>query len=726
MKTLYFMITLFIFFTLAVLPNSFAQEVLSRPSVRLVYLHPNDRPAQPDKYDQLRQFVKGAQQFFADEMERHGFGRRTFIFQSDEMGDPLVHRVTGRFAEEYYTRFTGHKAWEEIREHFDFDELHHIYFIAIDLSSESPPWQGEHCGEAGVNFWPSSGGAPQRRFYDRITQGEEILGGFAVIPASGSCLKLRGPQLVVHELGHAFGLGHDFREGVHTSDYIMAYGDSTRLSKCAAEWLSVSPSFTTNPRLDNTPGEIQLISTPTYSPEGVKFRFKVADADGLHQAQLLLPAALGEILSGCKQLEGETNSTIEFASTELTIEPVDSVMLQIIDVNGNITWATFSTDIASILPAAQIISIPDANLATAVRTELGLGHSVPIRDTDMKKLRNLRYSGHDLRDAQKIGDLTGLEGATNLEMLNLYANRITDLSPLASLQKLSTLTLPNNQIVDLSPLEGLQKLKRLWLTNNQIENINSLKKIPQSLELLDIGNNPIEDFSPIVGFVNLTWLDLHSNKLGDRGLELITAFTQLERLNLRNNQMRNISSFTKLTNLRWLSIADNKISDVRPLTRLTKLEELRLEGNPIKDREPLLAMLRRNPDLKIYLKAGGDPLPVSLSYFRAELTDAGVILKWVTESELNNAGFNILRSDTKNGEFKIVNSKLIQGAGTTSERHSYTWKDTTAKPNVVYYYRIEDISHAGVRKQLATVRMKGYVSASGKLTTKWGDLKLQE
>ena len=35
----------------------------------------------------------------------------------------------------------------------------------------------------------------------------------------------------------------------------------------------------------------------------------------------------------------------------------------------------------------------------------------------------------------------------------------------------------------------------------------------------------------------------------------------------------------------------------------------------------------------------GTPLPVSLSHFRAELTDAGVVLRWVTESELDNAGF---------------------------------------------------------------------------------------
>ena len=126
------------------------------------------------------------------------------------------------------------------------------------------------------------------------------------------------------------------------------------------------------------------------------------------------------------------------------------------------------------------------------------------------------------------------------------------------------------------------------------------------------------------------------------------------------------------------------------------------------------------------IKSGG-ALPVTLSHFRAEQTNAGVVVKWTTESELDNAGFNILRSESKNGEFKVINLKgIIAGHGTTNERHTYTWTDTTAKPNVAYYYRIEDISHAGVRKQLATVRMRGLVSASGKLTTKWGDLKQQK
>ena len=94
-------------------------------------------------------------------------------------------------------------------------------------------------------------------------------------------------------------------------------------------------------------------------------------------------------------------------------------------------------------------------------------------------------------------------------------------------------------------------------------------------------------------------------------------------------------------------------------------------------------------------RAGG-PLPVSLSKFRPERLDNGqIVVRWITESELNNAGFNILRSETRNGEFTKLNTKLIAGQGTTSERTVYEFADTSAKPNVVYYYQIQDVSLDG-------------------------------
>ena len=126
-----------------------------------------------------------------------------------------------------------------------------------------------------------------------------------------------------------------------------------------------------------------------------------------------------------------------------------------------------------------------------------------------------------------------------------------------------------------------------------------------------------------------------------------------------------------------------------------------------------------------YRTEDGEVLPVTLSSFRAQRNNNNqIILRWVTESELDNAGFNILRSQTKDGVFKVVNPKLIQGAGTTGKRNSYTWTDTTAKPNTVYYYRIEDVSHAGVHQTLTTTHLRGVISPKGKMATQWATFKL--
>ena len=123
----------------------------------------------------------------------------------------------------------------------------------------------------------------------------------------------------------------------------------------------------------------------------------------------------------------------------------------------------------------------------------------------------------------------------------------------------------------------------------------------------------------------------------------------------------------------------------------------------------------------------GGVLPVQLSSFYSKRNDAGaVIITWSTESELDNAGFNILRSLSRVGEFTRINAQLIPGAGTTGEKNTYTWTDTSARPNVVYYYQIEDVSLDGEHRTLRTTRLRGYVGAAGKATTIWGELKSRD
>ena len=123
----------------------------------------------------------------------------------------------------------------------------------------------------------------------------------------------------------------------------------------------------------------------------------------------------------------------------------------------------------------------------------------------------------------------------------------------------------------------------------------------------------------------------------------------------------------------------------------------------------------------------GGPLPVELSSFLVKRTEKGaVVLTWTTESEVDNAGFNLRRSEKRASGFTLINPALIAGAGTTGERQTYTFTDTSAKPGVEYYYQIEEVSFAGRPSTLVTRMLPGPVSASNRALTTFGELKAKE
>ena len=123
----------------------------------------------------------------------------------------------------------------------------------------------------------------------------------------------------------------------------------------------------------------------------------------------------------------------------------------------------------------------------------------------------------------------------------------------------------------------------------------------------------------------------------------------------------------------------------------------------------------------------GGALPVELSSFILARTEAGaVVVTWTTESEVDNAGFNLRRSETRNSGFTLLNPALIAGAGTTGERQTYTFTDTSAKPGVEYYYQIEEVAFDGKPATLVTRLLPGPVSAANRALTTFGELKAKE
>ncbi|MDN5216461.1 hypothetical protein QQ020_30615 [Fulvivirgaceae bacterium BMA12] len=100
-------------------------------------------------------------------------------------------------------------------------------------------------------------------------------------------------------------------------------------------------------------------------------------------------------------------------------------------------------------------------------------------------------------------------------------------------------------------------------------------------------------------------------------------------------------------------------------------------------------------------------LPVELLSFDATFSQDKVTLEWATASELNNDRFEIYRSG--NGtDFVLLGE--VQGNGTSSELHIYTFTDNRS-PSGTNYYRLKQIDFDGVYEYSPVVSVKVKLSA---------------
>ena len=249
------------------------------------------------------------------------------------------------------------------------------------------------------------------------------------------------------------------------------------------------------------------------------------------------------------------------------------------------------------LSQARPVSIPDPNLAAAIRQEIGNA----ITTQTLLNLTRLEAPNSE------ITDLTGLEHARNLRELNLgdeyisgeeiNSNTISDFSQIAGLTRLTQLNLSRCGISDASFVSGLTQLTWLNLGNNSISDMSALANLRQ-LDQLYLWNNAISDVTPLANLKKLTWLMLDDNSISD--VSPLANLTKLDGLGLGGNSISDISALAQLTKLTGLSLWGNSISDVSPLAQLTKLSWLWLSDNTISDVSPLVKLnLTDSPGLDI-------------------------------------------------------------------------------------------------------------------------------
>ena len=310
------------------------QQLIYQDAVRIIYFLPYGISPQLNIQRKIKKIMHKVQQFYAQQMEKNGYSKATFNLETNPNAKIKIHLVQGKFTADYYLEDTTTKIDAEITQYFDISQNVFLVFLESAIDGIA----GDTLAVAGLESTYIDG----ERWHAHA--------GTAYIPTIDNAFDW---QTIAHELGHAFGLKHDFRR----PSYIMSYGRTGRskLSSAAAHWLQQHRAFQPNQPNFNNSTTIDRKNTSS------SFQVEIFDADGIHQVQWLVPPTnerpppgyaisqneknnlrrwrkyTGYLFRHYRKVSGENRATIKIQ------HPHQKLQIRVIDSHGNITWRNFNT-----------------------------------------------------------------------------------------------------------------------------------------------------------------------------------------------------------------------------------------------------------------------------------------------------------------------------------------------------------------------------------------------
>ena len=304
---------------------------------------------------------------------------------------------------------------------------------------------------------------------------------------------------------------------------------------------------------------------------------------------------------------------------------------------------------------------------------------------------------------------------TVLNLSGLGITKITEIKGLDTLTNLQGLSLRDNEIEEIKGLEHLTNLRWLDLTHNPIK-VDEQRVLYSwvggertrwskigGVYITEYVEPTIDDMNDIQGIIKycqdkaegkLKFVTVRGTKyyvldntlyLSGAGIIDITSIkglenlTDLEKLDLSNNQIREIKGLENLTSLKVLRLDKNRINEIRGLETLTHLRELHLNGNKIEELKGLEALsnlkileLWANPligDEKniVYISSKDEPYEV---YHR----HAQELVKFYQDKKEGKLEFVMISGKTYYKDYYLVNKGW--GEETAEFRRFYTKNHT--------------------------------------------------
>ena len=162
---------------------------------------------------------------------------------------------------------------------------------------------------------------------------------------SGETSRDNTKQVLLHELGHAFGLWHIVL--YDPAEYIL--GSGKKLSLHEARWLSKSCYFNNGWNFSHAPSIVNFHDVEGLDNNDVRFRVDVSDPDGLHQAY----AFLDTNIVGWDYLNGSNSDTAVFDIERKHVSNNNELWIQLMDNDGNWLWYPKHYRLPDILPEPE-------------------------------------------------------------------------------------------------------------------------------------------------------------------------------------------------------------------------------------------------------------------------------------------------------------------------------------------------------------------------------------
>lgn len=180
-------------------------------------------------------------------------------------------------------------------------------------------------------------------------------------------------------------------------------------------------------------------------------------------------------------------------------------------------------------------------------------------------------------------NLHELQGAQNLQELNLWLAQSTSLESLLKFPKLRVLHVHNyGPPLHLEPIRRLHALQKLWLKDTNLTSTLVLRNLTK-LEELTLRERRLSDLSGLEHLTNLKVLSI-TDAPGVTDLAPLQTLHRLERIFLRSVQAADVSVLASLTNLQNIGIvACPNVKDISALKRLPNLQRVHVVNSGTTD-----------------------------------------------------------------------------------------------------------------------------------------------